>query len=411
MRSYSTRRLSAPATPSGRSRLSPIISLNLGGQPVVVLNSYQVASDLLDNRSAIYSDRPRFIMGSEILTGSMLIAFMTYGDPWKKLRRAAHDGLTRQVSASYTPIQEREASILVKSMIEQPSLWDQNLRRKAFFAINFHLLIVASRSAASGLLGIVYGLPSLDSTDDPLITRVDDFIRRLVRATLPGAFLVEIFPVMKRLPSWMAKGKKEGLEWHRKETILFQGIMNDAKDLAVAAALCVFILAMTLYPNVMRTAQSELDQVVGRDRMPSFSDRANLPYIEAIVKEDDRYNGYFIPKGTLVLYNYAYRDPEIFPDYDEFRPERYLEQPDLEYVTYGFGRRIWMGKDVANDALFINIASMLSALDFAAPIDDSGNKILPSRTACVDKGLVVRPVPFECCITPRQFPVSTSSKV
>jgi hypothetical protein len=48
-----------------------------------------------------------------------------------------------------------------------------------------------------------------------------------------------------------------------------------------------------------------------------------------------------------------------------------------------------MGKDVANDALFINIASMLSALDFAAPIDDSGNKILPSRTACVDKGLVV----------------------
>ncbi|KAJ7309253.1 cytochrome P450 [Mycena albidolilacea] len=439
-----------------KAQYGPIISLNLGGQPVVVLNSYQVASDLLDNRSAIYSDRPRFIMGSEILTGSMLIAFMTYGDPWKKLRRAAHDGLTRQVSASYTPIQEREASILVKSMIEQPSLWDQNLRRKA--------------SAASGLLGIVYGLPSLDSTDDPLITRVDDFIRRLVRATLPGAFLVEILPVMKRLPSWMAKWKKEGLEWHRKDTILFQGIMNDAKDLArsgnlspcfaghlienprdltekesawvaatmfgagsetVAAALCVFILAMTLYPNVMRTAQAELDQVVGRDRMPSFSDRANLPYIEAIVKEvlrwrpvgplglprrsvkDDRYNGYFIPKGTLVLYNVwaIHRDPEIFPDYDEFRPERYLEQPDLEYVTYGFGRRICMGKDVANNALFINIASMLSALDFAAPIDDSGNKILPSRTACVDKGLVVRPVPFECCITPRQFPVSTSSKV
>lgn len=123
-------------------------------------------------------------------------------------------------------------------MIGRPSLWDQNLRRKAFFAINFHLLIVASRSAASGLLGIVYGLPSLDSTDDPLITRVDDFIRRLVRATLPGAFLVEIFPVMKRLPSWMAKWKKEGLEWHRKDTILFQGIMNDAKDLAVSHRFC-----------------------------------------------------------------------------------------------------------------------------------------------------------------------------
>jgi cytochrome P450 len=52
---------------------------------------------------------------------------------------------------------------------------------------------------------------------------------------------------------------------------------------------------MTLYPNVMRTAQAELDQVVGRDRMPSFSDRANLPYIEAIVKEVLRWR----PVGPL----------------------------------------------------------------------------------------------------------------
>ena len=92
---------------------------------------------------------------------------------------------------------------------------------------------------------------------------------------------------------------------------------------------------MVLYPDVMRQAQAQIDQVVGRSRLPSFSDRDRLPYIDALVKEvhrwktvgplglprytsqvrhlvrglvdrnsitrlclqDDYYKGYFIPKG------------------------------------------------------------------------------------------------------------------
>lgn len=42
---------------------------------------------------------------------------------------------------------------------------------------------------------------------------------------------------------------------------------------------------MTLYPEVMRRAQAELDAVVGRGRLPTFADRPNLPYVDAIVKE------------------------------------------------------------------------------------------------------------------------------
>lgn len=45
------------------------------------------------------------------------------------------------------------------------------------------------------------------------------------------------------------------------------------------------MLAMTLYPKVQLRAQAEIDKIVGRDRMPSFSDREKLPYIEAMVKE------------------------------------------------------------------------------------------------------------------------------
>ena len=81
------------------------------------------------------------------------------------------------------------------------------------------------------------------------------------------------------------------------------------------------MLAMVLHPEVQARAQAEIDAVVGRDRMPSFADRDALPYIRAVVREslrwrmvgplgvprttvqDDVYEGYFIPKGSVVLEN------------------------------------------------------------------------------------------------------------
>jgi cytochrome P450 len=46
---------------------------------------------------------------------------------------------------------------------------------------------------------------------------------------------------------------------------------------------------MVLNPNVLHKAQAEVDRVVGRDRVPNFEDRPNLPYIRALVKETLRW--------------------------------------------------------------------------------------------------------------------------
>ena len=76
---------------------------------------------------------------------------------------------------------------------------------------------------------------------------------------------------------------------------------------------------MALYPSVLSRAREEIDKVVGKDRLPTFEDRNALLYIQAIflecmrwrpivplgvphrLIEDDYYNGYFIPAGTLVI--------------------------------------------------------------------------------------------------------------
>ena len=72
---------------------------------------------------------------------------------------------------------------------------------------------------------------------------------------------------------------------------------------------------MTINPEIQLAAQREIDSVIGNNRLPSFDDRASLPYIKAIYREllrfapplplsiphttnkDDHYKGYFIPKG------------------------------------------------------------------------------------------------------------------
>ena len=82
-----------------------------------------------------------------------------------------------------------------------------------------------------------------------------------------------------------------------------------------------FLLAMTMYPEVQRKIQAELDSVVGTDRLPTFADRDELPYLATTMKEiirwgpttplgaphcveqDDVHDGYFIPKGSIIMPN------------------------------------------------------------------------------------------------------------
>jgi cytochrome P450 len=78
---------------------------------------------------------------------------------------------------------------------------------------------------------------------------------------------------------------------------------------------------MTLFPDVQKKAQEEIDRVIGPCRLPTCADRENLPYVAATVKEvlrwhpvapmglphtstkDDVCEGYFIPKGSMLFAN------------------------------------------------------------------------------------------------------------
>jgi cytochrome P450 len=76
-----------------------------------------------------------------------------------------------------------------------------------------------------------------------------------------------------------------------------------------------------MHPDVQAKAHHELDMVLGPENLPNFNDEQSLPYITAIVREiyryqpvaplgvphvvtqDDIYEDYFIPKGSIIMPN------------------------------------------------------------------------------------------------------------
>jgi cytochrome P450 len=188
-------------------------------------------------------------------------------------------------------------------------------------------------------------------------------------------------------------------------------------------------------PEAVRKAQEEIDRVVGQQRTPSFDDESNLLYVRGIIKEtmrvrpinkignnhfnieDDWYNGFFIPKNSIIMANWwsIHFDSKYYKDPDRFMPERWLDYPhsaakaaaladgtQRDHLTYGGGRRICAGMHVAEKSLFINVARLLWGFDLSLATDSNGQMIsVDFGTTGLQPGATSVPKPFQCQIKPR----------
>ncbi|KAI9457954.1 cytochrome P450 [Lactarius psammicola] len=440
------------ASPQRRDEYGEMMYVRALGQGVLIINSQRVAIDLLEKRSNIYSDRPRYISAGEFLTKNMVFTTMPYGELWRRFRRVAVEGFSKSTVPRFHPIQGREAITLALALIMNPS----NLLR--------HL----QRHAASNMLSINYHFPPVDSEDDPAVVGITNHNDRLLHELQPGNRLVEYFTWMRYIPSRFAKWKRDTEYGFIKDSLMFEGLLDKvADDLAngidrpsfgatvittqsrhnfskreqawlvghmftagvdtTSTTLQWWLLAILAYPEVQKQAHAELDEVVGSARPPTFADLPSLPYIRAMVKEtlrwsltvplgaphvssaDDWYEGMFIPKGTICFQNMRVlnSDPEVFgSDAALFDPARYLVEnrvkvPDGReegHTTFGFGRRTCPGRHVAEGTLAIDIATLLWAMRFERP---EGVQAELDLRGFVEGGLSAHPLPFEYKAVPR----------
>ncbi|VDC01479.1 unnamed protein product [Peniophora sp. CBMAI 1063] len=442
-----------------RREYGDMVYLNAMGQPMIVLNSSSIAMDLLERRAAIYSDRPTMIVSHDIMCGGNTLPSAHYGDIWRRMRKASHEALNKVVAEGLNEYQHEEALVLARDAMQNASSWEKFVRN----------------STANMMLRSLYDeTPALGEHDDR-VHKINEFTATVSAAAVPGAFWVEIMPWMRNLPSILAPWKRQAEVFYRHYDEMFCGFFDrvqrdiddglertsfsasliqdsdrhkltthesawltaslfSAGSDTTRAVLSWWGLAMLLYPDIQRRAQDELDATVGRTRVPTFADMPHLPYISAIVKEvirwrpvtpigvphrstqNDFYEGYFIPKGTVIIPNVweMNRDTATFgEDAHLFNPSRFLDEKgellstlpgskDDGHYTFGFGRRICVGKHVATNSLFIDIAISLWAYSFM----NVEGQILDSEGG-MNEGIVVAPKPFKVDIQYR-FPEALS---
>jgi len=342
-------------------------------------------------------------------------------------------------------------------------------------------------------MSITYGKQTPTSYTDPEVIAIRQCITRMGKTTVPGACLVDSFPILRYFPGYTSELRR----WREEERGLFEGMVQQAKgriasgeagpclaqyllenqqalklsdvELAylagamfgagsdtTAPAISIMIMAAACFPEAQARVQDELDAVIGRHQAPTFSDRPSLPQVSAFVLECLRWrtvtpggmahaathdivitqdvngNGpYRIPAGATVVGDIwsISQDPDAYPDPLKFDPQRWIDargelceadpsvgtskpvpsftsgndsqlgatgaQPQPRFFTWGFGRRVCPGREVASRSLYINAALLLWAFRIT---QIEGKEI---DTMAFSDGAIVHPNPFEVKFEPR----------
>ncbi|KAI9441785.1 cytochrome P450 [Lactarius indigo] len=307
-----------------------VICIQVLGQVVVVLCSPTAIKELLERRGELYADRMPFPI-YEIMGVDWILPIVRKGKYWRDGRKLLDRSLRPGETALRLSMIEEKTRIFLSQLLSKPKDFREHV----------------DQLQGKLIMHLAYGY-DLKENDDILVPamRTSEIMSRL---SLPGAALVNNFPFLQRLPSWVPFFKYEPLasecrelglrmknepmdfvknsmrdgtavpslaseflqdaellsgperQW-AEEVItntlgsMFQGefiaCLSGAnahsahrKHQPTVSTMSSLFLALVLYPEVQKRAQEELDSVISRDRLPTYDDKPRLPYIEAMSKE------------------------------------------------------------------------------------------------------------------------------
>ncbi|KAI0037869.1 cytochrome P450, partial [Auriscalpium vulgare] len=290
-----------------------LYSLRVLGQRIVVVQSRRVMTDLFERRGSKYSARIVPAMLKMAGYDAWFLSAMQPNSPsWRTGRRSLDRKLGLKALIQYQPTMEQKAREFVKRLLLEPD----------DFVKHIQLL------AGGSMIAIAYG-QDVQNEDDELLQSARAASNTVSVSLLPGGLLVNDLPFLRHIPAWVpylsygpiardaynAGHIDRYRPWNTvkdelvngtaqpsvaREELLEHQPFDPGDEFNIAGAIGTmfaggadtiisvhrtFFLMLALYPDVQTRAQAEIDAVIGRERLPSFSDRASLPYIEAMCKE------------------------------------------------------------------------------------------------------------------------------
>lgn len=110
-------------------------------QTIVILNSRNVATDLLEKRSNIYSDRPKIQM-VDLMGWDFSLVLMPYGDKWRSHRRMFHQSLRFDSAVSFRPVQLSKVQNLVGNLAAHPQDFMHHLKKCVIPLLPFSWIVL-----------------------------------------------------------------------------------------------------------------------------------------------------------------------------------------------------------------------------------------------------------------------------
>ncbi|XP_014379041.1 cytochrome P450 2C19-like isoform X1 [Alligator sinensis] len=419
-------------------RYGPIFTVFFGSDRVVVLYGYDVVKEVLVDRSEEFLDRGSFPSADKTNKGLGII--MSNRERWKQMRRFSLTTL-RNFGMGKKSIEERiqeEAQFLLEELRAKDghpfdptvpfSCATANVICHILFGERFdyqdsqyrHVLRVLSDSfrLESSVAGQLYNvfpalmdhLPGPHQTFFQNISTIQGFVASRVRA---HEDTVDLNAPRDFIDSFLLKMEQE--KQNPKTEFTRENLMMTTYDLFFAGtettstSLRYAIMVLLEHPAVEEKIQEEIDQVIGRERGPTIKDRAEMPYMDAVIHEVQRYidllplgvpritscnthiHGYHIPKGCTVypMLSSVLHDPKHFKNPEMFDPEHFLDdkgavKKNEAFMAFSAGKRMCIGESLARMQLFLFLTAILqnfrlqhapgvSQLDLTPDVSGFGN--------------------------------------
>jgi cytochrome P450 len=252
-------------------------------------------------------------MALEIVTRRGNLLFNGMNDYWRRGRKFAQAQLSTMGVRSWQGIQAAEACRLVCDLVKDPTKYN--------FLFERYSTIVSLRQ---GFGKTVDRGPQEDSH----ARKIMSLMHVIEKVGSPYAYMVDVLPILLRVPDWLAPFKQEGKILHEQESSYFLGLLADARKFkeegqpedppsfacsyldkpeywnlsnfeaaytigtlygggsgTTSSSMQTYCLAMCHYPEWQNSLQEEIDQVVGNERIPRFDDMPHLHTIRAVIKE------------------------------------------------------------------------------------------------------------------------------
>lgn len=438
-----------------------LISTRLGTQLIVVLSDYKMIRDAF--RKEEFTGRPTTEF-TNILGGYGVIN--AAGKLWKDQRRFLHDGL-RHFGMSYIGSRKAQMEGRIMNEVEQflcflKSESDKNktVDLNPVFAVSISNVICdilmsvrfshndarfrrfmnlidegfklfGSLEAALFIPFLKY-LPAHTSTRQKIAKNREEmaqFFQETIdehRKTFDASHLRDLldtylYEIQKANEEGTEKHLFEGKD-HDRQIQQIMGDLFSAGMETIKSSLQWAIVFMLHHPEMMKAVQEELDQVVGRQRLPKLEDLAYLPITESTIYEvlrissivpmgtthaptrDIQLNGFYLPQHAQVipLLHAVHMDATLWDEPERFNPARFINsegkvsKPEY-FLPFGVGRRMCLGEILARMEIFLFFSSLLHCFDIAVPEGET----LPSLKG--NAGVTISPNAFRVSLKPRQM--------